>query len=105
MNTLIQSVGLELKRFEAKPTKTGATRIRASLLQIKKLADTMRKEILAESKNIGAKKVEPVAVSDEMPPEQPVLRRETTSVVGGDVIAQEKKSKKARAAKKQTEKK
>ena len=55
MGTLIASVGLELQRFESKPSKTSATRIRASLLQIKKLADVMRKDILAESKEIPTK--------------------------------------------------
>ena len=94
MNTLLQSVELEMLRFESKPTKTGATRIRASLLQIKKLADEMRRTVLASAKAIPtkARAKAPAVSKDELPPEPPVLERETTSVVDG--IEQPKKVKK-----------
>ena len=100
MNTLLQSVELEMLRFESKPTKTGATRIRASLLQIKKLADEMRRTVLASAKAIPTKaRAKAPAVSkdelppgEELPPPPPVLERETTSVVDG--IEQPKKVKK-----------
>jgi hypothetical protein len=97
METLVGSVGLELTRFQTKPTKTGATRVRASLLSIKKLADLMRREILAESKQIGTTprvKVEPV-VEDTFP-DPPVLERETTSIPS----CVEKKKPKTRVSKK-----
>ena len=104
LTTLIQSVGLELTRFEAKPTKTGATRIRASLLQIKKLADSMRKDILEESRKIEVKPrgatVKKVEVVDDPVPE--VLPERQDSPPLGEVAAAavEKKLKKTRASKK-----
>jgi hypothetical protein len=104
LTTLIQSVGLELTRFESKPTKTGATRIRASLLQIKKLADSMRKDILEESRKIEVKPrgatVKKVEVVDDPVPE--VLPERQDSPPLGEVAAAavEKKVKKTRASKK-----
>lgn len=104
LNTLISSVGLESQRFEAKPTKTGATRVRASLLQIKKLCDQMRKDVLADSKKIEVKPRSKVQCPPNTPepamPDPPTLVRESTSVVGGDVIAAEKKKIKKKLAKK-----
>ena len=101
LNTLISSVGLESQRFEAKPTKTGATRVRASLLQIKKLCDQMRKDVLADSKKIEVKprRSAKVVPGEEMP-EPLKLQRETTTVVGGDPVATEKKKIKKKLAKK-----
>jgi hypothetical protein len=98
LNTLVGSVGLELTRFQTKPTKTGATRVRASLLSIKKLCDLMRKQILAESKQIGTTarvKVEPVVESEQFP-NPPKLERETTSIPP----CVEKKKPKTRVSKK-----
>ena len=125
LTILIQSVGLELTRFESKPTKTGATRIRASLLQIKKLADSMRKDILEESRKLEVKRrvtVKKVEVVDDPVPEvlperqgsPPVLEISTTLTGCPDfpagaatkspgeaaAAAVEKKVKKTRASKK-----
>ena len=74
LHTLINSVLLEHQKFQTKPTKIGATRIRATLLQIKKTADALRKEILQESKEIvGKKGKKEMPESDELPPSPPVL--------------------------------
>ena len=82
LHTLINSVLLKHQKFQTKPTKIGATRIRATLLQIKKNADALRKEILLESKEVGKKsKKELQSDSDELPPSPPVLTRETTSTI------------------------
>jgi hypothetical protein len=92
LHTLINSVLLEHQKFQTKPTKIGATRMRATLLQIKKNADALRKEILQESKEIVGKKgkkempeSDPSAMevpqARELPPSPPVLTRETTSTI------------------------
>jgi hypothetical protein len=77
--TLVGGLKMELERFEKKGTKVSATRSRATLLQIKKLCDQMRKDILAQSKQIPtrSRKVKEVE-ADEPIPDPPVLRREQT---------------------------
>lgn len=46
----------QLSTFKAKKTANSATRTRAHLLQVKKLCDQLRREILAEAKSLKANK-------------------------------------------------
>jgi DNA-binding phage protein len=66
---LINSVKIDLAKFETKKTASSATHARGSLLAIKKLCDTARKQILAETKLHKNKKQEstptPETVSEE----------------------------------------
>ena len=108
LNTLVDGVRLEYERFKVKPTKTGATRMRATLLQIKKEADSLRKEILAESKLVPVRSRKKVATQpevdeqalDELPPPPPMLVRENTSTtLQTPPASPQKKTRKPRAKK------
>ena len=107
LNTLVDGVRLEYERFKVKPTKTGATRMRATLLQIKKEADSLRKEILAESKLVPVRSRKTAATQpvdeqalDELPPPPPMLVRENTSTtLQTPPASPQKKTRKPRAKK------
>ena len=107
LNTLVDGVRLEYERFKVKPTKTGATRMRATLLQIKKEADSLRKEILAESKLVPVRSRKKVATQpevdepeDELPLPPPMLVRENTSTtLQTPPASPQKKTRKPRAKK------
>ena len=93
LDTLVSGLVLSHQEFAEKPSKVKGTRLRATLLQIRKHCDVMRKEVLAEVKEIPVKtRAKAPAVSEELPPSPPVLEREATSVVAG--IEQPKKIKK-----------
>lgn len=86
LDTLVGGCVLSHQEFAEKPSKVKGTRLRATLLQIRKHCDAMRKEILLEVKEIPVKtRVKAPAVS-ELPPSPPVLSRETTSVVAGKPV-------------------
>ena len=65
----------QLSTFRAKKTQSSATRSRAHLLQLKKLCDVLRREILAEAKALKAAKpakVEQQPVPEPTPTPEPV---------------------------------
>jgi hypothetical protein len=77
----------EQTKYNTKKTKAQATRIRASLLELKKACDGARKATLEEAKQIivkpRARKLVPVETDEadnEIPP-PPVLMREKTTRV------------------------
>lgn len=95
LDTLVGGFVLSHQEFAEKPSKVKGTRLRATLLQIRKHCDAMRKEILAEVKEIPVKtRVKAPAASEELPPDPPVLSRETTSVVEGKPVKKVKKKSK-----------
>ena len=55
INALLETSSIELKKLEEKQIKTSGAKIRANLLTIKKLCDTMRKEVLEKVKAIPTK--------------------------------------------------
>ena len=78
----------EQTKYGVKKTKAQATRIRASLLELKKACDSARKSTLDEAKAIAvkprAKKLVPVetdeADEEELPPPPVLIREKTTRV-------------------------
>jgi hypothetical protein len=48
IQALVQSMQIDSMKFKVKKTKVGGNRIRSSLLQLKKLCDSARKEIAVE---------------------------------------------------------
>ena len=94
LDTLVSGLILSHQEFAENKSKVKGTRLRATLLQIRKHCDAMRKEILAEVKKIPVKtRAKTPATSDELPPEKPVLERETTSVVQGEPVKKVSKKK------------
>ena len=80
INALLETSSIELKKLEEKQIKTSGAKIRANLLTIKKLCDTMRKEVLEKVKSIPtknrSKKVEePVEEPEEEPVEEPEVEK------------------------------
>ena len=65
IKTQIALADSTLNTFETKHTKASATRCRKHLMAIKKYSDTLRREILVESKK-PKNPVEPVEESDEV---------------------------------------
>ena len=55
IKALIGSAEFELKKFESKKIKSSGSKVRAALLDIKKLCDSLRKDIQAEIKAIPKK--------------------------------------------------
>lgn len=63
IKNLVTVFEMDYNTFQQKHTKTSATRSRATLLKIKKLCDTLRKNILEEAKaHTASKKVKPEVV-------------------------------------------
>ena len=75
----------EQTKYNTKKTKAQATRVRASLLELKKACDGARKVTLDEAKAIAvkprAKKLVPVEIDEEDLPPPPKLERETTEII------------------------
>ena len=55
LKSLVASIDYEMKKFESKKVKVSGARVRASLLDVKKLADKMRKDIQAQIRELPAK--------------------------------------------------
>jgi hypothetical protein len=72
----------EQTKYSTKKTKAQATRVRASLLELKKACDGARKATLEEAKTIPvkprSKKLVPVETDEEELPPPPKLEREAT---------------------------
>jgi hypothetical protein len=77
MMTLVGGLKMEMERFEKRQTKVSATRSRATLLQIKKLCDQMRKNILAQSKSLPTRPKKKIELVEPIP-DPPALTREQT---------------------------
>ena len=58
---------MDSKKFDAKPSKTSGSRLRASLLTTKKLCDILRKEVLATVKAVPSKKSAPLPIPPSSP--------------------------------------
>lgn len=55
LQSMIASLAIDFKKFSEKKIKVAGCRVRGQLLDIKKLADVMRKEVLAEVKSMPVK--------------------------------------------------
>jgi hypothetical protein len=80
---IMQRLSAEQTKYNEKKTKIQATRVRASLLELKKACDGARKATLEEAKQITVKprtkKLVPVEMGDEEMPSAPLkLEREIT---------------------------
>jgi ribosomal protein L22 len=77
----------EQTKYNSKKTKSQATRVRASLLELKKACDGARKTTLDEAKSIPVKartkKLVPVDTQNEEPPSPPKLERQTAEIKEG----------------------
>ena len=82
MNQIMQRLSTEQNKYNEKKTKIQATRVRASLLELKKACDNARKSTLEEAKLIQVKprtkKLVPVETDEEIPPPL-ALKREKTA--------------------------
>ena len=85
LSEIMVRLSAEQTKFNTKKTKAQATRVRASLLELKKACDGARKQTLDEAKAIAvkprAKKLVPVEIDEEDLPPPPKLERETTEIV------------------------
>jgi hypothetical protein len=89
MNTelaeIMTRLATEQTKYSTKKTKVQATRVRASLLELKKACDSARRATLEEAKAIPSKprskKLVSIDVDDEEMPSAPLkLERKTTEV-------------------------
>jgi hypothetical protein len=83
---IMQRLSAEQTKYSTKKTKVQATRVRASLLELKKACDCARRATLEEAKAIPAKprskKLVSIDADDEEMPGAPLgLEREITQVV------------------------
>ena len=96
---IMQRLANEQAKFDSKKSKAGATRVRATLLELRKACDSARKSTLEDAKNIPVKprmkklvNLETLAdaaadlessdhdqMKDEEVPPVPVLMREVTA--------------------------
>ena len=86
LSEIMQRLATEQTTYTEKRTKAQATRVRASLLELKKACDSARKATLEEAKSIAvkprARKLVPVEmVEEDNIPAPPVLTREKTTRV------------------------
>jgi L-lysine 2,3-aminomutase len=79
LQSSIELAKMEYAKFQAKKTASAATKARAHLLQMKKTADSLRKQILAESKEHKSMKKKPVEQPTEevVEEEEPVKKKRT----------------------------
>ena len=68
----VDGLNVDFVKFTEKSNKSAGSRVRATLLQVKKLSDSLRKQILAKQKAIPKK---------EKLPGKLKLVRESTSVI------------------------
>lgn len=71
--SMVKAMETDHKKFNDKKVKASGNRMRNNLLNIKKLCDEMRKEILTDMEKIPTKHRK--AKSEELPP-PPVLKRQ-----------------------------
>ena len=87
LTEIMSRLNAEQTKYGTKKTKAQVTRVRASLLELKKACDGARKATLEEAKSIAvkprAKKLVPVEIDDDddLPPAPPVLTRQTGEIV------------------------
>jgi hypothetical protein len=87
LSEIMSRLSTEQTKYGTKKTKAQATRVRASLLELKKACDGARKATLEEAKSIvvkpRSKKLVPVETDEEeeLPSAPPVLVREKTTRV------------------------
>ena len=86
LSEIMSRLSAEQTKYNTKKTKAKATRVRASLLELKKACDGARKTTLDEAKAIAvkprAKKLVPVETDDDdLPPAPTVLTRQTGEIV------------------------
>ena len=81
-NNIMSRLSAEQTKYDTKKTRAQATRVRASLLELKKACDGARKATLEEAKSIAvkprSKKLVPVETNEEELPPPPKLEREVT---------------------------
>ena len=81
LSEIMSRLSTEQIKYDTKKTKAQATRVRASLLELKKACDGARKLKLEEAKSIAvkprAKKLVPVETNEEDLPPPPKLERQT----------------------------
>jgi hypothetical protein len=85
LSEIMSRLNTEQTKYNTKKTKAQATRVRASLLELKKACDGARKQTLEEAKSIAvkprAKKLVHVEIDEEdLPPAPPVLTRQTGEI-------------------------
>jgi hypothetical protein len=84
LNEIMQRLATEQTKYSTKKTKVQATRVRASLLELKKACDSARRATLEEAKAIPSKprskKLVSIDVDEEMPSAPLKLEREMTEV-------------------------
>ena len=82
LSEIMSRLSAEQTKYSTKKTKAQATRVRASLLELKKACDGARKATLEEAKSIAvkprAKKLVPVETDEDDLPPPPKLEREVT---------------------------
>jgi hypothetical protein len=68
MKGLVNSLSIEMDKLQNKKIKSSGLRVRASLLDIKRLCDTMRKQILVDVKAmpVRPRKKKEVVAEDEV---------------------------------------
>ena len=81
LSEIMSRLNAEQTKYSTKKTKAQATRVRASLLELKKACDGARKATLEEAKTIPvkprSKKLVPVETDEEELPPRPKLERQT----------------------------
>ena len=78
LKSLITSIDFEYKKFKNKKVKSSGTRVRATLLDVRKLADSLRKEIQSEI-NAMPKRSKAIAI-----PKPTALQRQQSKQPDGD---------------------
>ena len=81
LSEIMSRLNAEQTKYSTKKTKAQATRVRASLLELKKACDGARKATLEGAKQIivkpRSKKLVPVDVDEELPPPLKLEREKT----------------------------
>ena len=78
LTEIMSRLNAEQTKYSTKKTKAQATRVRASLLELKKACDGARKATLEEATKPRSKKLVPVETDEEDLPPPPKLEREAT---------------------------
>ena len=60
--SVVTVLQMDVKKFDMKPSKTSGARLRASLLTLKKMCDTLRKEVLTTTKAVPTRRSKSVEI-------------------------------------------
>lgn len=71
LNTLVKTIKIDMDLFQSNKKLVLGTRIRNNLMQVKKICDSLRKEILAQQKEIKANKTKKVKPDKEVEVDEP----------------------------------